>query len=222
MPTYVVFCCLILATTLLDGLVPASGFLWDLINALGFCALAGLVFLAWEAQSPARYPGVRMHSNLAIVVAVLTGLHILGFLLIDPVTFEYLKLKAPLYMLAGITGSVLILFLTITSFPKMRQRVYRMFTRFRYLHLVLSISAMGLSAWHVLGAAYYANAWYKQLLLIMIIIGVPLFAYWSRRSHGTAPGTARLVSARHADHQGLNGFIFALVISVAWAGVKNY
>lgn len=222
MRTYVVFCCLILVTTLLDGLVPASGFLWDLINALGFCALAGLVFLAWEAQSPARHPGVRMHSNLAITVAVLTGLHIMGFLLIDPVTIEYLKLKAPLYMLAGIIGAVLILFLTITSFPNMRQRVYRMFKQFRYLHLVLSISAMGLAAWHVLGTAYYSNTWYKQLLLILIIIGIPLFAYWSRRTRGTSPGTARLVSAWHADHQGLNGFIFALAISVAWAGLKNY
>ena len=131
MPTLVLICLSMLAISLLPRGLPAAGFLWDFFNGLGFCGLAVLIALAWDSESPARNPRLRLHRNLAVVSSLLISGHALGFLLWDPTVIEYLKLRAPLYMLIGIGGYLLVVFATVSSFPPPRRFLSTSFSRFR-------------------------------------------------------------------------------------------
>jgi len=218
---YLLFICLILSTTLLDGRLPGGGFIWDFLNALGFCGLAAIAWLGWDFQAPAARPALRLHSNIALVAALLTGAHALGLLILDPITIEYLKLKAPWYMLAGLTGFLCLLVLAISSFPMPRRRLYGRFSRFRSWHLGLSVTALGLAAWHVLGAAFYLSQWYQQLALSLVAVGLPAFAYRRRRTDRAAATVPRSASVAHADRQSLAGLLLALCLAGAYAGLRN-
>ena len=215
------FVCLTLSTTLLDGRLPAGGFVWDFLNALGFCGLAALAYLGWDSESPAKQPALRLHSNLAIVAAVITGAHVIGYLTWDPTVVEYLKPKAPWYMHAGTVGLAGVLVLAITSFPTPRKRVYGRFPRFRGWHLGLSIAALVLAVWHVLGAGFYLNAWYHQLSLGLVAIGLPTLAYLRRRMSRTVPSFASITSISHADRQSLVGLAVATAVAGLYAGLKS-
>jgi hypothetical protein len=216
-----VFIGLFLSVTLLDGRFPAGGLIWDFLNALGFCGLAALVYLGWDSESPARQPALRLHSNLAIVAALVTGAHLLGFLIWDPTVVEYLKLKAPWYMHAGLVGFVCVLVLASTSFPAPRKWLYGRFPRFRGWHLGLSIAALGLSVWHVLGAGFYLSQWYQQLALGALAIGVPMFAYQRRRTGRPLGTLAPVASVAHADKQSMLGLVVAIGLASIFAGLKN-
>jgi len=221
LPAYLLFVCLTLSTTLLDGRLPAGEFTWDFLNALGFCGLAALAYLGWDSESPAKQPALRLHSNLAIVAAVITGAHVIGFLVWDPTVVEYLKPRAPWYMHAGTVGLVCVLILAITSFPTPRKRVYGRFPRFRGWHLGLSIAALGLAVWHVLGAGFYLHAWYHQLLLGLVAIGLPTLAYVRRRVSKPVPSFARITATTHADRQSVVGLVAAIAVAGLYAGLKN-
>lgn len=221
MRAYGVFVCLILSTTLLDGRLPAGGVIWDFLNALGFCGLAALVYLGWDSDSPARQPSLRLHSNLAIVAALITGAHLLGFLIWDPAVVEYLKLKAPWYMHAGMVSFLCMLALAITSFPTARRHIYRHFPRFRGWHLGLSVGALVLALWHVVGAGFYLSTWYHGLMLTLLATGLPVFAYQRRRRKQPLPGFAGVVSVTHADKQGILGLAVAVALAGIFAGLRN-
>jgi len=218
---YALFVCLTLSTTLLDGRLPAGGVIWDFLNALGFCGLAALVYLGWDSDSPARQPALRLHSNLAIAATVLTGAHLLGFLVWDATIVEYLKLKAPWYMHAGLISFLCMLGLAITSFPALRMKMYGRFPRFRAWHLGLSIAALGLAIWHVLGASFYLSEWYQQAALSALAVGLPLVAYRRRRAVQAVPTLARVTSIAHADVQGTLAVVVALALAATFAGLKN-
>ena len=221
MLAYLLFVCLILATTLLDGPLPAGGFVWDFLNALGFCGLAALVYLGWDSDSPAKQPTLRLHSNLAIVAAVVSAAHALGFVLWDPTVVEYLKLKAPWYMHAGLVSLLSIVLLAVTSFPAPRKIVYGRFPRFRGWHLALSVAALGTAAWHVLGTGFYLAKWFQQLVFCLVVVALPVFAYLRRRSSQPLPTLARITAVAEADRQSMFGALFAIGLAGLYAGLKN-
>jgi len=218
---FLLFVCLTLSTTLLDGRLPAGGFAWDFLNALGFCGLAALVYLGWDSESPAKQPALRLHSNLAIVAAVITGAHLAGYLAWDPTVVEYLKPKAPWYMHAGTVGFACVVVLAITSFPTPRKRIYGRFPRFRGWHLGLSIAALGLAVWHVLGTGFYLHTWYHQLTLGLVAIGLPTLAYLRRRMSEAVSSFARIASTTHADRQSVAGLLAAIALAGLYAGLRN-
>lgn len=213
--------CLILSTTLLDGRFPAGGPFWDFCNALGFCALAALVYLGWDSAAPARQPALRLHADIAVGTALLAAAHILGLLLWDPITMEYLKLKAPWYMHAGLVSFLCLAVLAISSFPAPRRRIYPRFALFRRWHLSLSIAALGLACWHVLGAAFYLSAWYQQLALALVAIGMPAYAYRRRRMIRAPANLSSVTSIAHADRQSVMGLLVAVCLAGAYAGLRN-
>ena len=73
MPLFCLFAIAVLGVTMLDGIAPAGGFVWDFLNGLGFGALAGLVYLGWDSESPARQPRLRLHSSFALSAVALAG-----------------------------------------------------------------------------------------------------------------------------------------------------
>jgi hypothetical protein len=121
LPTFVVLSVAILATTLAAGRQPGGGMLWDLLNGFGVLACILLVHLAWASTTPARQPALGLHTALAVLATVAVALHVVGLLVAEPVTVEYLKLEAPMYMLAGLVAALVLLFTTVSSFVRPRQ-----------------------------------------------------------------------------------------------------
>jgi hypothetical protein len=199
----------------------AGGFVWDFANALGYCGLAALITLGWGSESPAKSPSVRLHSNFSLVVTSLVAVHILVLLISDEIVIEYLKLKAPLYMLAGIVAAVLIGFITLTSYPSMRRVTYQRFPVFRKLHLMLSTSAIVLAVWHVVGSGFYQHTIGLQIGLVFFALGLPLAGFVARRHLGKPLHTSFVGSKLHADLQGYQSIGAAVVMSLLFAFMKN-
>jgi DMSO/TMAO reductase YedYZ heme-binding membrane subunit len=171
----------VLLICLLPGATPAGGFGWDWLGALGFGVLAFLLALAFESESPAREPRLTAHRNLAVAACVLTGAHALGYLLLDPVSIEYLKPTAPGYMLAGLAGVVGLAVLTATAFPRPRRRVFAGFARFRRWHLTLAVGTLALGAWHAIGTGFSVRPGLPAVLLTLLLSVAPAAAWFARR-----------------------------------------
>ncbi|MEE8079111.1 MAG: ferric reductase-like transmembrane domain-containing protein, partial [Pseudomonadales bacterium] len=210
-----------LAIILLPRGLPAAGFLWDFFNGLGFCGLAVLIALAWDSESPARNPRLRLHRNLAVVSSILISGHVLGFLVWDPTVIEYLKLRAPLYMLAGIGGYLLVVLATVSSFPTPRRVLYRGFSRFRQWHLIVSVAAILTSVWHVLGTNFVINGILHSLLFCLLVLSVPAYAYGRRRFTASLTRPAAPLSDELADRQGSTSFALCLALAAVYAGTKT-
>lgn len=220
MRRFVALCAIVLAATLLDGRLPAAGLAWDFLNGLGFCALAGLVHLAWSSEAPARQPALRLHADLAIVLTLLAALHAFGLLVFDPLTFEYWQPEAPGYMLAGLGAFALIGLLTVTSLPRLRHRLYGRYAAFRRVHVLLSLAAIAAVTWHVIGAGYYASSWAERGALSLLLLALPLYAHASRR-RGVAPAPERVGSRSQADRESALGASAALALSALFALLRN-
>lgn len=221
MPTLALICVAMLAIILLPRGLPAAGFLWDFFNGLGFCGLAVLIALAWDSESPARNPRLRLHRNLAVVSSILISGHVLGFVVWDPTVIEYLKLRAPLYMLAGIGGYLLVVLATVSSFPTPRRVLYRGFSRFRQWHLIVSVAAILTSVWHVLGTNFVINGILHSLLFCLLVLSVPAYAYGRRRFTASLKRSAPPLSDDLADRQGITSFAACLALAGVYAGAKN-
>lgn len=221
MATLALICVAMLAIALLPRGLPAAGFLWDFFNGLGFCGLAALISLAWDSESPARNPRLRLHRNLAVVSSILISGHVLGFLLWDPTVIEYLKLRAPLYMLAGIGGYLLMVLATLSSFPAPRRVLYRGFARFRQWHLIVSIAAILTSVWHVLGTKFVISGFLHSMFFCLLVLSVPAYAYGRRRFAASLPRPAPPQSDDLADRLGMTSFAACLALAAVYAGTKN-
>lgn len=219
----------LLAFALLPDRYPASGFLWDWLDGLGFGALAIVVFLGWDSQSPASHPRLRLHSHLATAGCLLAGAHAVGFLLADPLLLEYLKLKAPPSMLAGLAAALAMLALTISSYPTLRRRCYSTFKQFRSWHRWAGIVLLALSLWHTVGAGYSVGPGpgsrqtgiTRLVLLLPLVVLLPLAAFWQRRRTrplAIGPPPADSVAA---DRDAAIVLLMLVLLSLAWAAVKN-
>jgi DMSO/TMAO reductase YedYZ heme-binding membrane subunit len=204
-----------------DGL-PVSGSSWDWLGGIGLASLAFLLALSWEAESPAPQPRLTVHRNLAVAATVLALLHAIGYLITDPITFEYLKPKAPAHMLLGIAGFMIMLFVTITSLPGPRRRVYNRFSNFRRWHLGLSIAALLSAAWHVVGTEYLITGPWRLTAVLLLALLLPTFAYLARRKGiGTAIGqTAE--SASFANRSVTLGVLVCMLMATVYTAAKNH
>ncbi len=220
MPLFCLFVVAVLGVTMLDGIAPGGGFVWDFLNGLGFGALAGLVYLGWDSESPARQPRLRLHSSLALGAVALAAAHAAGLIVADPLVLEYLKLKAPWYMHAGLVAFICMVVLSLTSFPPVRRRVFARFAQFRLWHRVLAAAALGLAAWHVLGAAFYASASDERRWLAVLLLAVPAAAFVWRRAGGRFPRQAGVASSRQADRDAVLGTAAAIAAACLYAALK--
>jgi len=176
------FCALLLGVLLLPLLIiyvataPAGISLWwDWANAVGFMACA--------------------------LYLLLTGLHVGVLLLIEPMLLEHLKLTAPLYMLAGLVASVLILLLVVCSIPLFRKRLWSDYYRFKLIHRWGALLTLGLVFFHVGSSQFYLNTLLKQGLAVMLGAGVLGYYLWRRyRRIASVSSVTRLKhSARYAS-----------------------
>jgi len=211
----------VLLICLLPGGTPAGGLGWDWLGALGFGALAFLLALAFESESPAREPRLTAHRNLALAACALAGAHALGYLVLDPVSIEYLKPKAPGHMLAGIVGIVGLTALTATAFPRPRRRVFSGFARFRRWHLMLAIGTLALGAWHAIGTGFTVRPGLSAVVLALLL-GVAPAAAWVARRRGrpTAFGPSPESAADGTRHTVL-ALLLVLLLATLSAVARN-
>lgn len=101
---------------------------WDGANALGFAALAGLLYLS---STPRGARDLKRHERFSYVVAGLAAGHAGWFLVTDNAALEYIKPDAPLYMWAGVAGLLLIVLTVIVSVIPTRLRVFGTSARFK-------------------------------------------------------------------------------------------
>ena len=211
------------AISALGGAWVGAGWIWDAANALGFVAAALMIFLHIETGAARDRPApqaafhARLHANVAALALALVALHVLVLLADDPVTFEYWKLSAPPYMLAGIAALLLMSAIVATSYTKPRRVVFATPARFRRIHGIAALVLTALVAWHVAGSALYLDTPFKQTAFVITLVGVPLWL--SRRpalqrplvdAPRREPGEAR----REAFYIGAAGLLFVVVFSV--------
>jgi DMSO/TMAO reductase YedYZ heme-binding membrane subunit len=171
----------LLSVSALGGAWVGAGWVWDGANAIGFGAAALLIFLHIETGAARSRPApqaafhARLHSNVAVLALVLVVAHVTVLLADDPVTIEYWKLSAPPYMLAGIVALLVMAAIVATGYPKPRRWLFATPAQFRRVHGIASMSLTGFVAWHVAGSALYLDTRLKEIVFIVLLVGMPLW-----------------------------------------------
>ena len=154
---------------------PPVGFWWDSLMALGLVCALMMVMLGvlspryWSLNGHDATALLYLHRYLGIGLLALVLVHGTGLLLVEPVTLEYLKLRAPNYMLAGL-GALAVMIALI--WPSLKRMTWRMHYRLWYLsHAVLALLALGLTLWHLLGSGYgFFEGWKKAVLVLGLLL----------------------------------------------------
>lgn len=169
----------------------SAGWVWDTANALGFAAMAGLLFLS--SPRGARLAPTQ-HQLIAYGLVLLIGAHVLWFLLLDSVVSEYVKLDAPAYMLSGIAAAVLTLVLVLTALMPTRTSVHKTFAGFRRWHRYIAVTAIIASAYHLIGSGLYLQT-SLQTTLLFALCALVIFGrdFLTQGSHVSVPAFASVV-----------------------------
>lgn len=171
--------------------------LWLLSMATGYAAAALIaVVMLLPLRNLMLWPEQRIsvdrHKWLALLALVFTALHTALFLVSDTVALEYLWLSQPRYMLAGYIGLVLLAFLYVTSLERPRIALFGLHTRFRTIHIALSITLVVMTAAHMIGSTVYVAHPLKAGLCALIAAGlVTVTLKRPKPSAAPAPETVR-------------------------------
>jgi hypothetical protein len=202
---------------------------WDFGMALGVLSAGGVALLPllsarwWGAQYPA-IPFLRLlhdvHLSLAYVLTVLALLHVAVLCVLEPRVLEYLTLRAPWPMLAGLMALVLFVFLSLSS--RWRLQLGWRHASWRRWHGWLSALALTAMAWHIVDASYYFNRWTTAAALLWMLAVPTLLSLWLRRrplaraplehsAFGASPPGARRVVSFIA--------LIWLLLAAVWVGL---
>ncbi len=157
---------LVFLVSFAGGSAVGGGWFWDLGNALGFLALAGLLF---QSIPGPRGRDVRRHEVLGYWVLAVALLHAFWFLAGDGAVRVHLQPGAPLAMWLGLLALVLLAALTVLARMPDRMRVHRRFRTFRNVHRVLGVAVVGGAALHVMLTGFYVARWGQDLLLVLLV-----------------------------------------------------
>ncbi len=165
-----------------------QGIAWDFAMALGLAGAVGLALLPllsarWWAPQFADSAFLRMvqrvHRDLAYVLSALVLIHVILLLYVEPRVIEYLKLGASAAMLAGLVALLFAVILLVSSPRGTHSRLtYR---AWRQWHMLLSLAAVGLTLWHVLGAGYYHHSGGQRFAALWLMAIPTVFTWWLRR-----------------------------------------
>jgi len=218
--------------------IPQNGLWWDMLMGAGMLAMGFMiavplisprVWLHFGGNPRALRFVLNIHNDVSYAVLLLTLVHVIGLVILDPTVVEYLKLSASWSMLAATGSAILLAVLTLSSLYrtqfKLRYRFWRVW------HVVLSVAAMSLMVFHVVDAGFYANSTIKKAVFIVLAAGPSLMSLGAGGWHemaraaakeaGESPGHAvlRLPSSRRfslrlvtllAIFWLLNVFVFAI------------
>lgn len=156
-----------------------AGTIWDLFNGAGLVALAFFLALQVETLRGSRARGasgagaIAVHTHLAYLALGAVVIHAAGLLIADDVSWEYVTVRAPLYMVAGLASIALLIWLTMTSTTN-RRRALGAPSRFQSMHRLGSLALLALVAWHVIGSGYYFDSIAARAIVLGLIAGCAL------------------------------------------------
>ena len=195
----------LLILTVTPALASLIGPGWELSQLAGYASgLVCLLLCACPVRPRDAVPptllSLRRHQLLGWAALILTVAHIGGLLLADHTVIEYLKTTSPLYQLAGIVASVLLLVVVLSSLISVR-RWWGSHRGFQATHVTLSLLLVALIAAHVIATNRYTGGIALRMLFVLVTIGalaMPLRAR-ARNIAARAVGTGRqLVFGRHS------------------------
>ncbi len=131
-----------------------SGWPWDLLNGLGFLALALMLVLFLDTGRGGR---LALHRLLGWSAVFLVFVHAFGLMWTHPVSIEYTTLSGPVYIGMGFVSGLLLLGLVQSAEAEHRPR-FRSFARFRSVHWALGVAALLTGLYHVVGSGFYVDA----------------------------------------------------------------
>jgi predicted CXXCH cytochrome family protein len=148
---------------------------WEISQLAGFATgLACILLCACPVRPRDAVPStlLSLHDHQLIGWAALVGavIHIGGLLLADPTVVEYLKPTAPLYQLAGIAATVVLLALVLSSLIGVR-RWWASHRGFQATHVSLGILLAALIAVHVVVTDRYVGGAARRALFVLVSIG---------------------------------------------------
>lgn len=178
---------------------------WEIAQFAGFASGLACILLCGCPVRPrdsAPPTLLSLHYHRLIGWAALVGavLHVGGLLYADPTVIEYLKPTTPLYQLAGIAATVLLLVVILSSIGSVR-RLWASHRGFQATHVSLGILLVALIAVHVVVTERYVGGAAQRALSLLVTIGAIAMLLRAR-----APGIAGrglsvrqlLVFGRHA------------------------
>jgi Ferric reductase like transmembrane component/Class III cytochrome C family len=208
------------ATPLIAGY---AGVGWELsqlaglVGVLACIALSGSPIRPREA-SPPTVLSLRFHTVIGWVALIAVAFHAGGLVLADRTVVEYLKPTAPLYQLAGIVATCLLLVLVVSSLAGVRRRIWTSHRNFQATHVILGCLLAALIAVHVVVTARYMGGRGRRALFVAVTIGAIFMLLRARRSTEDASRKSkwhrRLVFGRHAT-------LVAVVLVITAAAVAG-
>jgi predicted CXXCH cytochrome family protein len=190
------------------------------VGALTCIALAGAPLRPRSSVPPALV-SLRLHTLLGWTALIAVAVHILGLVLADRTAIEYLKFTAPVYQMAGIAGTALLLFLVVGGLGAARRRLWRSHRGFQAAHVVAAYLAACLIALHVVVTARYLGGWGRRTLFVAATVSAVLMLLRARRPPAPAAQPAPPAAAPRVSRQLVFGRHSTLIVIVALACVAG-
>ena len=197
------------ALCLLAILPTFAGFVgvgWELCQMAGLLGCIGCIVLCGAPLRPrqSRPPtllSLRLHTLIGWLVLLAVGIHVGGLILSDRLVVEYLKPSAPLYQLAGVAATIVLLVVVLGGLPGVRRRLWNSHRGFQATHVILGCVLIALLAVHVIVTARYVGGRGRRVVILAAMIGGLLMLVRARRiagSMGAAKPLRQLVFGRHS------------------------
>lgn len=188
------------AAVLLLATLPAfAGFAgpgWEVSQIAGLLGCIGCIVLCGAPVRPrqARPPTLltlRWHTLIGWLALLAVGIHAGGLVLSDGVVVEYLKPTAPLYQLAGMVATALLLGIVLSGVAGVRRRLWRSHRGFQSTHAILGCVLIALTAIHVIATARYVGGRGRRVVVLAAMIGGLLMLLRPRRIAAGVTAAAR-------------------------------
>ncbi len=187
------------AVVLLATLPAFAGFAgpgWEASQIAGLLGCIGCIVLCGAPVRPrqARPPTLltlRWHTLIGWFALLAIAIHVGGLVLSDGVVIEYLKPTAPLYQLAGIAASVLLLAIVMSGLTRVRRRLWSSHRGFQSTHVIMGCVLIALIAVHVIVTARYVGGRGRRMVMLAAMIGGLLMLLRPRRIAAGVSAAAR-------------------------------
>jgi hypothetical protein len=173
-----------------------AGLGWELCQIAGLLACIGCIILCGAPVRPrqARPPALlslQSHNLIGWLALLLVAIHVGGLVASDALVVEYLKPSAPLYQLAGVAATLVLVVVVVSALGNVRRRLWSSHRGFQSTHVILGCVLMALIAIHVIVTARYAGGRGRRVLILAATIGGLLMLLRPRRI-----GTGMTAAAR--------------------------
>lgn len=144
-----------------------AGVLWNTAHGLGYTAFICLLYTCFS--KPAKL-NIISHRSLGYMVLLFTSLHVVVLLITDPITIEYLKPTAPLYMWLGSFSAILIVCIIVSSLNRFKNVFYCSPTSFKKVHRITSWLIIAGSLFHIIDSGFYIYQRWQIIGIVLVAI----------------------------------------------------